>query len=599
MLNIPPIPATPSVARDLPSDILIEICSINAFQDAWETYTQQSITGPRRVDHVRDTINASHVCRSWRTALLSAPELWRHMIDPYNGSMAKLMLERSRPYGISFSPPAKRRKGRRELDFEGEMAHEYQERLTEYKLVYNPFGRPEYLTTYLYGSMNVVPLPCLEVLSISSTTQVPHTQRYLFSNFPGRATPNLKRLHLHSWFFAHSGTPQLTILGDSLTHLHLTEIGKPVEVVMDVLASLGRLQSLTLDHVFSGKTPGRPRVDYPLCLVQLREFRLKENRSSNPTSFLRYVHFSEVLSIFSFELDVILKIESINLGPDNALFGSLAGVLRTILSSGPLCALKISCRGGVTYTNTIGDTEPGDWKQPPPRRLFHVDFIPFAFGIRPAMDKYFYIDSPDIDPLWMTYVDAFHSTLSKVGAYSRVESLSIYEYTKHVKDDVMMEILLQCDHVLRITHVDVLLWEFLLESTCSRLNGGGLDQEDCVLPALKDMSFDISGTYVVDPSTSDADSTDSDAGGNTLESPEDGGPELTTAFLYQEIQTLDSTLKNDPKDLEESEGEAGDPTFQYEPGLSDYEDEQDGFYVEDLVEFCGKHANLQRYSEST
>jgi hypothetical protein len=240
-----------SIATNLPPEILIRICSFNALPDIWSRYVQvvdddseevsedgeasedgeeasedgeeasedeeelaedtichesgndgetiddDNHTSSTHNSHIRDTINASHVCRTWRTILLSAPELWCRMVDPYNPSVSKIMLERSKPLGIAFSlPPEKEEQARNEEDFEREMLPEYVNRLTEYQFRCNFFLDAGPQSHYLCGSMNARYFPMLEDLSIGfpSYSELPH-------KFPGKGMPKLRRLHLLQCFF--------------------------------------------------------------------------------------------------------------------------------------------------------------------------------------------------------------------------------------------------------------------------------------------------------------------------------------------------------------------------------------------------------------
>ncbi|KAF5353360.1 hypothetical protein D9756_008066 [Leucocoprinus leucothites] len=588
-----------SPATILPPKVLITICSLNAPPPAWYEFIQQideiveddDDTGddspqherldddesipPTSRSYIHDTINASHVCRTWRTILLSAPGLWCRMVDPYNPTMSKIMLERSQSLGIAFSLPAhKETDGRDEVDFEREMARQYVDRLTEYQFKCCFFLDLGPQSHYLRGSMNARHFPMLEDLSISFPiySELP-------DKFPGAGMPKLKRLHLHRCFFKDGS--QFSAVDNTLVRLHIDHNSLTEDGLVNALRALPRLQVLILNRAFdrAAQAPVELRSDNFLCLSHLRELRITDAHSSRAASFLRRIMTTQTLSIFCLELDFPRSkwYEATDAVANARLFQQLSWILSGMSAVKPLSTLKVACRRGVTFcddpSTMLGDAALAGKAHltPTPERCFHVQFIPsypfkhsdYLLGL-----ILFLVGSKK------TFVSEFHSTIGNLGAYSQINRLVIPDYREDVNERIAVQILRQCRDVRVLEEVTLCLWELLYEiDTTSGL-------EEPILSNLEELSFDA------------LDVTFKRRSGRNLD-------ELESANLLDEEMTGALWLAR-PASSEDDKSyvEEDDPDYQYESGHSDWEDEPDTF-VEDLVEFCKKRKSLRivRFSE--
>ncbi|KAF9447033.1 hypothetical protein P691DRAFT_803040 [Macrolepiota fuliginosa MF-IS2] len=475
-----------SLASSLPPDVLIEICTMNTFQpweayvgtSRWCTHSLQATNLDWNPDYVRDTTNASHVCRWWRTVILSTPGLWKHMIDPYDPFWSNLMLERSKSLGISFSLSKTRwMLGRSGTDLGQEVIPKFQERLTAYQIFYDGSSDEEGWKD-IRDSMNRCHLLNLKTLSII-LPRLPWAKSALPPCFPGPATPSLKQLHLANCLIYDKH--QFSPIGQTLTHLvidgvygnqdnileYCADMAVRVDTV-EVLRTLPRLQTLYLVKAleFPNKWSG---VQYrPLVFEELREFRLSNDMSPYVVEFLRCLRFPNPLSSFSLEVTFPFN----NVDPDTQdVFLDLSESVLSKMT--PFTVVEFDYSTGLTCSNS----------PPHAQRLFHTRLITSYYG------PIFFLS-------WLSFIKRLY--LRTFPGTSHAHRLSVHNVTQDLKEDAL-KILGRHGQVRVLGHVNAVVWNLLLERGIPEDDVTTCRDRACIPPELKEISFDITHISMEDP----------------------------------------------------------------------------------------------------
>ncbi|KAJ3564822.1 hypothetical protein NP233_g8042 [Leucocoprinus birnbaumii] len=573
----------PSLATDIPSKILIAICTLNAPPLTWDRRFQVSdsadedrVTTENVVQNcILATFNASQVCKTWRMILLSAPELWCRMIDPYDPYIAEIMLKRSQTLPISlWLPEEKYRSGRDEEDFETEMGRQYADRLREYHFKGQFFLGLDTQSYYLRGSMNARYFPLLEDLSISfpAYSELPH-------KFPGAGTPNLKRLHLERCFFPPSS--QLSALDRTLVRLHIDDGLLTEDGLIDALRALPHLQALILNRAFTQVSQGSVelRPDNLVCLSHLQELRIIDSHSSRAASFLGRITTTQELSIFCLELELPRSNwnDSAQSLIDARLFHQLGWILSLMNASKPLLYLRITPNTGVAFCDDPTDMILGHVELagkthllPTPEHYFHIHFIPSS----PSTSE----DRPPspLEHSKNNFVGEFFAAIGNLSAYSQVRYLTLPDYEEGVNKTAITQVLRQCGEVRALEDVSWDLWGLLR----------GMDDhfevsDNRVLPSLEELSFSA-----LDPFKQCNVPREMEAGASVEDI--NGTMWLARPISPQELSSY--VEEEDPDYQDESEGSVS------EDG-GDFYEEIDPF-INDLVDFCENHPSIRVVSFS-
>ncbi|EKM75892.1 hypothetical protein AGABI1DRAFT_131798 [Agaricus bisporus var. burnettii JB137-S8] len=203
----------------LPFELLARICRINAYK---QCNPSLDIPGP-----LRDTISASQVCHSWRSGIISAPELWRVFINPYHpcAQWRDLLLKRSEPLSIEFMDSCfSCEAGQRHYDTHLEMQSGMHMRLRKYK--FQPYCRAESIPSHS-SAWPSEPNSWPELQHLRLLFDAAYFGRHgarddslsLPDNFPGLATPILEHLNLAYCYM--SDWHRLVTMGRTLTILRI------------------------------------------------------------------------------------------------------------------------------------------------------------------------------------------------------------------------------------------------------------------------------------------------------------------------------------------------------------------------------------------
>ena len=231
---------------------------------------------PLRSKRYRNLISMSHVCKSWRDAIISYPLLW-NTIDNDSEMVTRMCLERSGslPLTVALS------------DFDTWSSDSR-------CLVWSHAGRFETLSlagsptrglSEIFKSLTPSGKPLLRELSLRSkmylSTACLNLYGSLRSPILSTTIPTLRKISLSSFPL----TPQLCALRD-LTDVQLIGLGAtPTNAVIDLLANNPRLKQVTICDMEDSR--GSPRRDLSITLPHLRNFLV---RRCNAIDILRCLH---------------------------------------------------------------------------------------------------------------------------------------------------------------------------------------------------------------------------------------------------------------------------------------------------------------------
>ena len=384
----PSIPAAVTQASRLPSELLAAIfIHLSGPQD--------ELLVPGIPHNVQDLISATHVCKFWRQAAISAPELWAK-IKMTNLEGAKAFLERSGvvPLNVYLHLRPGTRVNYGVLGAVAQHVHRFRQ-FTIYaleKLDYNPFA------------LLAKAAPLLERLRITYPVDFQH--HLLFDD----QVPQLRKLVLYArniWLQNHLGN--LTSL-----HLTLTDIIHSRSQFLPFFDMLRRCPSLeemfvwwsTWDEVSAGTPIPRTVPLHQLRRLLLRSFRIENIKYLLHTFDLRNdgiaIHLSEVYPYH----------------PDDSPINSVQGVFQNENSSQP--SLTSSTKLELVFHSQL--------------RIVVLHALGPGFAIRidmrhdgPAYDDgvdfTFYDVFPSVTELWVRGSSRWFSKLDGIGRLTALETL--------------------------------------------------------------------------------------------------------------------------------------------------------------------------------
>lgn len=521
--------APKSGIHDVPPEILIQICSYNAYRDrtpcSASPYTYNT-TEPRLPQPILDTIYASHVCHRWRNILISAPELWTNMVDPHNAEWMEVILERSRPFGITIVPPPWG-DPKTEADFEVEMdCEEVQERLIEYHFTQDADG----LKLSRLEGLDHLNLPRLQFLylDLCSLQELPE-------QFPGLSTPALKHLYLRGCFT--KDVQRLDSISSTLTYLTLAGLYPadkiPTPTLVAIIARLPKLQSVSLCRALAPERTRHPAVLERICIPNFS--------ITDETKLVSY--FFECAELTPPFNNVSLHCDLLNdeLRSLDHIVSKAVSIFDYLCTNGAFerCGLRIE-PGEITYVELL-DSRPLDGPQPEERRFhFHISLMEFpSFNFDRLISIFL--------PTWL---------------YERVEDLTIPAPVfdlLHLElgEDIVIEMLRRFSRVQVLDGVGNTLWDLLYRFS-QPLDGF----ERPILPSLRKIGFHRDYSL----STLESDGANASGSDGIFEEEEEDVEEvngkLTIAILHPSEELF-------PK------SDSEDGSFVYESGESDYSDFED------------------------
>lgn len=272
----------------LPPELLLRVYHFNALPpiNLHSCRVKQCIHGiiPKPL---RDVLNASQVCRRWRTLVLAEPRLWRHLISPHHPrrEWVELLLERSRPLSITYAQLLLRNHFFQPVELSHAREALGASRLLSYQI---HLTRPwrDGVWPNAPNSWPQLEFLCVDLRDVKSLSPEVllqgHQERMLSEHFPGSATPILKGLHLHNCFVKNIS--QILALGDTLTSLRVETpplaLMPSVKGWLDVLMHLSQIKNLVLVKAIrqpsNSQTSPEVYLSSPLT-VQLNEFQLDDS----------------------------------------------------------------------------------------------------------------------------------------------------------------------------------------------------------------------------------------------------------------------------------------------------------------------------------
>ncbi|KAJ3574395.1 hypothetical protein NP233_g1812 [Leucocoprinus birnbaumii] len=475
-----------------PPELIVRIYRINAYRGydssscCLQEFAREGIPSP-----LRDTINASQVCHRLREITLSSPQLWSRFIDVYHPRVAwvELLLQRSQPLGIDLLQSGHCQTGKISLpiNVRRQISYEVHKRVISYRMrpnsrFWSSFGVwPE--TTNSWPMLEHL---CLLYAHIYNWDQGGGSEsRMLPENFPGRATPVLRRLHLQYCWMPDRWS-NLKVLSDTLTCLVIEFPPKVAHLTlngwMEIFNDLPHLDALTLSCALQNP------LDYEepskAFTLDIKSFTLKD-RPKECVHFFNHVSLTQTCHFFSLQCctnSTFILDDSLRalMAHAKRFYHELAmpqlfskTVVRILYAEIGIWGLPQSSSDTVPFPLLDEDDQLSDLAISKFRCSFH-------HGFNTDICQPFPWASSEVDPIKYMLLEIFSEAVYAVEHVFL--GLSLYMETDK---DALFEILTRGNKISTLSYISPELWKSLYRA----LALGG-PQDNSTLPLLCKISLD-------------------------------------------------------------------------------------------------------------